>query len=102
MTITKAPAGWRDLTLLSEEEIGEMLGGDVKQRKAYIIKFASEVGEFPLVEIFQFITNTMEEYLQVVPQWGVPAYTEEEAVWLAYVDLLWATVYELYDCEVIF
>lgn len=102
MTITRAPAGWRDLTLLHEDEIAEMLQGDVKQRQTNITKFANEVGEIPSIEIFKFITKTMNEYLQVVTEWGVSAYTEEEAAWQAYVDLLWATVYELYDCEPMF
>ena len=96
MKIERAPNGYRmPSNWLSLEETHEMLGNlPQKEKQTNITQFVHLLCDYPSMAIFRFITKTMNEYMSIVPQWGRPAYTEKEAAWQAYLDLLNAAAWE--------
>lgn len=96
MTINRAPIGWRNPHFLTDEEKLEMLHGNVpnEKRELAIRKFMMDYMNFSKSEIKEFLFAAIKEYLQVIPDLGVPAHSKKEAIWLAHMDLIHAAAWE--------
>ena len=104
MTIERAPIGWRNPNFLTEDEILEMLHGSVplEERQLAIRKFMIDYMNYSKVEIKEFLFSRIKEYLQVMPDIGVPLYNKKQAIWYSHIDLINAAAWEEWNEEIVF
>ena len=103
MKIKRAPNGYRmPSNFLSVRETHDLLSKTCphgsqrsqKERQTNITQFVNQCFDYPSMAIFRFITEAMNEYMSIVSPCGRPAYTQKEAAWQSYLDLLNAAAWE--------